>query len=362
MTRVMGSDYMDWAKRFQGARYTLAVSGIQSLSKDELGVDPGDVALDGRVGYGHAPLLEAIAEKERVAIDRIVLAAGTSGANHLALATILGEGGEAVLEAPGYEPIESLIRYLGARVRFFPRRHENSFAIDPADVAAAVTPETKVIVLSNLHNPSSAPTPEDTMRAIGNVAERVGARVLADEVYLDVMFEAAPPSAAHAGDRFVVTTSLTKVYGLGGLRAGWIIAEPGLARRMWELKNLFGVNESHPAETLALCALRKREAILARTRRILDANRAVWHRFLGGRDDLDVKPLTHGTTSFPKVLPGSADRLCEILRERYETSIVPGRFFGAPAHVRVGLCSDPSRFGEGVERLGRALDDLRREV
>jgi len=360
-SRVVGSIYMDWAKRHQVAPYTLAVSGIMGLSWDELGATAADLDLDGRVGYGHAPLLDALAVKSKVGPERIVLASGTSGANHLALATILEDGGgEVALESPVYEPVESLVRYLGATVRSFPRRHENGFRIDPDDVARVVTSRTKAIVLSNLHNPSSALVDEETLRALGRIADRVGAKVVADEVYLDAAFEAAPPSVAALGDVFVVTTSLTKVFGLGGLRAGWIVAEPALAERMWALKNLFGVNEAHPAERLALLALRKSDAILARTRGILDANRKAWLAFLAGRDDLEVEPLAFGTTSFPRVTSGSADRLCDILRERYETSLVPGRFFGAEHHVRLGLCGDPGRFPAAIGRLGAALDDLKR--
>lgn len=358
--RVMDSAYMDWAKRHQRARFTLAASGIKSVTREELGVGPDDVALDGAVGYGHRPLIEALAASSGVEAERVVLAAGTSGANHLALATLLAEGGEAIVESPGYEPLERLIRHLGADVRPLARRHAAGFRIDPDEVARLVSPRTRVIVLSNLHNPSSVATDEATLRAIGAVAERAGAKVLSDEVYLDAAFEAAPPSAGVLGDAFVVTTSLTKVLGLGGLRTGWIVAEPRLAQRMWALKNLFGVNEAHPAETLAMAALSRRPALLARARRILDANRSVWHRFLGTRDELEVQPLPYGTTSFPRVLSGSADRLAAILRERYETSLVPGRYFGAPEHVRVGLTVDPVDFEAGVARLGSALDDLGR--
>lgn len=357
--RTASSDYMEWAKARQAARFTLALSGIKGMTRDELGVTIDDIALDGAVGYGHAPLLESLAAKSGVPVDRIVLAAGTSGGNHLALATLLSPGDEVVIETPCYEPLVALARYLGASVTFFPRRRENGFQIDPADLAAAVTARTRAVVISNLNNPAPVATDAGTMREIGAVADRVGATVLVDEVYLDAAFEAAPPSAARLGDMFVVTTSLTKVYGLGGLRAGWIVAEPGLARAIWRLKNLFGVNEAHPAERLAVVALSKSAAILARARAILDANRAVWHAFIAGRDDLDVEPVPIGTTSFPRVVGVAADRLCDHLRARYETSLVPGRFFGSPEHVRLGLCGDPTQFPEGVARLGQALDDLR---
>jgi len=178
-------------------------------------------------------------------------------------------------------------------------------------------------------------------------------------VYLDAAFEDAPPSAASLGDAFVVTSSLTKTCGLGGLRAGWIVADPALVERLWDTKNLFGVDDAHPAERLALVGLRERPRLLARTRAILDDHRASWNAFLAQRGaDLEAPPSRFGTTAFPRVLRGSADELASILRERYETSIVPGRFFGAPEHVRIGFSGATEEFPEGLRRLGLALDDL----
>lgn len=356
--RIMASPYMHWSKQFQTARYTLAVSGITGLSLDELGVTWDDLQLDGTPGYGIPALREALGAKCGVGGDRIVLATGTSGANHLALAALIEPGDDIVMEHPVYEPIEMLARHVGANVRFFPRRVESGFRIDPADVASAMTPKTKLIVVSNLHNPSSVATDRATLSLLGAMAESTRAKVLVDEAYIDAELGRAIPSAGCLGDAYVATTSLTKVFGLGGLRCGWIVAEPALAVKMWQLKNLYGVNEVHPAGCLALCALRRSAEILARARQILDTNRAAWHAFLDERDDLAVERGSVGTTSFPRVVGCDADELCTVLRERYETSLVPGRFFGAPEHVRIGLCGDTAVFREGLSRLGRALDDL----
>ena len=354
----MESPYMHWAKTYQAARFPLAVSGIKGLSLAELGATIDDLELDGAPGYGLPALLAAIGTKAGVDAARVVLSTGTSGANHLVFAALLSAGDEVVLEHPCYEPIEMLARHLGATVKSFRRRQENGFRIDPDDVAAVITPRTRLVVISNLHNPSSVATDEATLRATGSVAARVGAMVVVDEAYFDATFGQGPPSAARLGDEFVVTTSLTKVFGLGGLRCGWIIAEPTLAHRLWRLKNLFGVNEVHPAGRLALRAFAKSDGILARARKILDANRAAWSSFVAGRTDLGLVPTPFGTTVFPRVLRGSADALCARARESYEVSLVPGRFFGAPEYVRVGLCGDPATFGEGLSRLGSALDDL----
>lgn len=354
----MDSPYMHWAKTYQSARYTMAISGIKSLSLGELGATMDDLALNTGAGYGFPELASALAEKSGVSEERIVLATGTSGANHLAFATLLARGDEVAMERPGYEPMEQLARHLGAGLRFFSRRPENGFQIDPDDVLASVTASTRLIVISNLHNPTSVATDAATLKAIGAIAESTGAKVLVDEAYLDAAFDDAPPSAGRLGDAFVVTTSLTKVFGLSGLRCGWIVAEPALAQRMWQLKNLFGVNEAHPASCLALCALRRSGEILARARRLIETNRATWASFLRGRNDLVVSGSPSGTTVFPWVAGCDADALCVHLRERYETSLVPGRFFGEPAYVRIGLCGDPEIFREGLARLGRALNDL----
>lgn len=355
------SEYMRWAKSRQRARYTLARSGIVPLPIEELGARWEDLALESADEYGYGALRTAIGKLYGVGAERIVTAAGTSGANHLAMSTLVAPGSRVVVEDPTYEPVTALLAHLGAVVLPLPRRAEAGFAIDVNDVESAIAPGTALVVLTNLHNPSSAATDGDTLRAIGEIAARRGARVIVDEVYLDAAFEHAPPSAASLGDVFVVTSSLTKTCGLGGLRGGWIVAEPGLVERMWTTKNLFGVDDAHVAERLALVALRERDRLLARCRAVLDANRRVWNTFLAGRaDDLDAPPSRFGTTVFPRVRHGTGDELARRLRDAYETSVVPGRFFGAPGHVRVGLSGPAGEFPEGISRLGRALDDLRR--
>ena len=105
---------------------------------------------------------------------------------------------------------------------------------------------TKLIVLCNLHNPSGALTDEDTLSAIGDIALGCGARVLVDEVYLEAVFDAPARSAFHLGKQFVSTNSLTKAYGLSGLRCGWVLAEPELAERMWRLNDVYAVTAVHP--------------------------------------------------------------------------------------------------------------------
>ncbi len=194
------------------------------------------------------------------------------------------------------------------------------------------------------------------LKAIGEIARRVGARVLVDEVYLDVLFDDAPPSSSHLGDEFVVTSSLTKAYGLSGLRCGWVIAEPGLAKKIWRLNDLFGVIPAHAAERLSVIALDNLGKIAERARLLLDRNRAMINEFLDSRDDLQAVRCAFGTTVFPRLVRGDVETLCALLREKYETTVVPGYFFEMANHFRVGLGCASDVLEGGLERLGAALD------
>ncbi|MET0395585.1 MAG: aminotransferase class I/II-fold pyridoxal phosphate-dependent enzyme [Longimicrobiaceae bacterium] len=351
-----GSEYLAWVKAQGGARFNLMSSGAPHFPLRDLPVAPDELELSGPDVY--PPLLEAVGGRYGVPAESVFPAAGTSMANHLAMAALLEPGAEVLVEHPTYEPLLAVARYLGARVERFPRRAADGFRVDPDEVARRVTPRTRLVVLTNLHNPSSALTDDDTLRRLGEIARGVGARVLVDEVYLDALFEAAPRTAFHLGPEFVVTSSLTKVYGLGGLRCGWVFAEPAVTGRLWRLSSLFSNINAHAAERLGVAAIRSLGRIAARTRALLETNGAALDAFFRSRDDLEWTEHRAGTVAFPRLRSGRSDDLWSLLRARYDTAVVPGRFFELPAHVRIGLGVDPAIFSEGLVRLGLALDEL----
>jgi aspartate/methionine/tyrosine aminotransferase len=276
-------------------------------------------------------------------------------ANHLVMAALVESGDEVLIERPTYEPLLALAEHLGANVHRFDRRADESFALDPAEVTRALTSRTKLIVVTNLHNPSGSRAAESTLREIGMIAQEVGATVLVDEVYLDTAFEMAPRSAFHLNEAFVVTSSLTKAYGLGGLRCGWLLARPDLAEKIWALNDLFGVVGVHVAEQLGVMCFEKLDYLASRTRQLLMTNWSAYENFVENASQLDVKEFRWRTTSFPRLKSGSVEQLCDILVNKFETSVVPGRLFEAPQHFRIGFGGDPVTFADGLERLAEAL-------
>ena len=353
-----GSSYMHWAKTKSQARFNLATSGLGNLSIGDLRVSLDDLELT-YGGYGYPPLLWALASRYDVDTSSIVTTAGTSFANHLAMAALFQPGEEVLFEEPAYEPMLSTAEYLGADVKRFTRKFEDGFRVSPEEIEARVTDRTRLIVITNLHNPSGVLTDNDTLKQVGQIAARVGADVLVNEVYLETLFEEQPRSAFHLGDNFVVTGSLTKAFGLSGLRSGWIIAEPHRAKEMWLLNDLFSATSVHAGERLSVVALKQIDEIAARARALLDRNRALLNSFLDTRDDLEVVRPPYGTVMFPRLRSGeTSTRLCRLLREKYETTVVPGRFFKRSTHFRVGIAGPTDVLEAGLERLGQALDEL----
>ena len=360
--REMRSPYMEWAKLHSAARFNLATSGMQNFLLADLPVKLDQLEINGPTIYGYAPLQERLARKHKVAPENVVAATGTSMANHLAMAAVLEPGDEVLMEQPTYELLLSAAQYLGASIKRFPRRFEDGFRVDLNALKKQLSPRTRLIVVTNLHNPSGAQIDEATLRTIGELAAKVGARVLVDEVYLEAVFDPPQPTAFHLGPQFMVTSSLTKAYGLSGLRCGWVLAEPKLVDRMWHINDLFAATPAHPAELLSVIALDNLDKVRARAARTLAANHTALKKFLDNCDTIEAVPPQHGTVIFPRLRRGDADEFCKLLREKYETSVVPGRFFEAPQHFRVGLGGDPEMTAEGFKRLGRALAEYAASV
>jgi aspartate/methionine/tyrosine aminotransferase len=355
-TRTMSSTYLEWAKLRSQAKYNLASSGILDYSLSELLGLAGNLEINGPTAYGYEPLLERLARTFGVGTESIVTTQGTAMANHFAMAAVLSPGDEVIVESPTYGPMLEVASYLGARILRFDRLSENAFRIDPDQIGRKMTARTRMIVLTNLHNPSGAFTDEATLAAIGEIAAKSDAWVLVDEVYLDLVFDRRVRSAFHLGPHFIVTSSLTKAYGLSGLRCGWILAEPNLSKRIWRLNDLFGATPVHVGELLSVIALDHLEEIAERAKRLLDRNRRALNRLFDTRGELLPFRPRWGTVSFPKLKRGSVEKFDELLRTNYDTSIVPGRFFEMPEHFRIGIGGDPEMTAKGLDRLAAALD------
>lgn len=347
---------MEWAKSRPRPRIDVAGSNLHGCTLDDLPGARDAVDIAGESPEGYPPLVDAIARRYGVAPECVSTASGCSGANFLACAALLETGDEVLVERPYYDPMPAAARLLGASVNTFERRFEDAYDVDAERVAAALTPRTRLILLSNPHNPSGALARPESLLALGALAARRGIHVLVDEVYLDTVFDGRPAPAATLCPAFVSTNSLTKAYGLASLRCGWTLAAPDVAHRIRRARDLVDVWAPMPSDRLSVVAFANLDAIAARARGIVETNRRAVAAWLSGRRDLTSVP-SRSTIVFPR-LEGSEDasRFAERLFASTGTAVAPGRFFGSPAHFRLAFGGRPDLVAAGLAAISATLD------
>jgi aspartate/methionine/tyrosine aminotransferase len=356
-------EYMTWAKTMPPADVNMARSGIEHCPPSLLGVRARDLVVNLPVRWGYRPLVEAIAARYRVAPGRVfTVSGGTSLADWLACAAALDgapRGAEVIVERPTYEPLLRIPQSFGVRIRRLPRRFREAWAIDLDRFSSLVTPKTRLAIVSNLHNPTGVRIPPSTLRAMAERLARVGGYLLVDEVYLECLFDRTTQSSVHAGPNVITASSLTKAYGLDGLRAGWLLGPAALIRKAALIHDILGNNGVAPGEQLELAAFHRLAAISRRSHALLDPNLERVRAFFAREPRLSAVLPPGGNVVFP-VLPRGldGDRFADHLLRRHSTLIVPGRFFEAPRHVRFSFGMRPQLLARGLRNLSLALDEL----
>jgi aspartate/methionine/tyrosine aminotransferase len=349
--------YMHWAKIHEQARWELSGSNLLPCTLQNLPAWEEHVELYGPNDEGYAPLTTSIGAHYGVLPARVCTAAGASGANFLATAASVRPGEEVLVESPGYDPHAGSARLVGAGISTFERRFEDGFALDGEAIAAALTPKTRLIIITNPHNPSGVLATEGELRALARIADERGVRVLVDEVYLDASPQ--PPSyAASLSTRMISTSSLTKSYGLSGLRIGWAVASGEIAEEMRRVRDVVDAVGSFPAERLAVLAFRHLGSLSARADGILGPNREMVEHFVDTYDEIEWVPPTGGAVAFPRIrgLDDVAPFL-RVLRAQYDVGLVPGSFFGSPDHFRIAMGGAVDVLEGGLAALGKAMSE-----
>ncbi len=252
--------------------------------------------------------------------------------------------------------------FLGVKVTNLLRRADAGFAVPLETLKTGLSLGARAVVLTNLHNPSGQSLSADTIRHIAGCCAVADATLIVDEVYLDgthLVTGRRPWTAASLGDNVIAINSLTKVFGLGGLRVGWLIASPRLAERARTLIDLMYVDNPAPSSTLGVRALMRIDGLEERYRQLHREGQAVYRRWLS-EESLVQGYANHGALfECVRLPPGvSGDRLDELLVAEYETQIVPGRFFGLSDHIRLSIALPADDLGEALSRISQALHRL----
>lgn len=348
--------YIDWARQNVGqSRCDLRSSGIEPRSAEEMDIDWDQVARTlgkARETELEGAVAECVAERYGVGTDQVTMAGGTSGINFHVIAGLVPPGGEVLLERPFYEPLWAIPKLLGREVRFFERPVDGGFAVDPLRVEAALTHNTRLVIVTRLHNPTGTDISVDTLQALGEMAEAHGLWVLVDEIYAD--FFESPTYAPHIHPRLLSTGSLTKVYGLPWLRAGWCLADSQATVAIRQARDRGEVAWGAADRALALVLWERLDALREEGRAVADRGLRIAQQIIGESARAVMSTPPAGLIGFVH-WEGAIDAVVERLLAR-GIGVTPGHFFGAPGGVRVGWGGDPALVAEGITALVEEIE------
>ena len=350
----------------------LSESGVHPLRLDELLDDPGDRDSFWRqqLGYtqtnGTPPLRDAVAALYQGATrDHVEITNGGAEANFISCWHLLDRADEAVVMVPNYMQVWGLARAFAGTVREWPLREERGarWRIDLDELERLVTSRTKLILVCNPNNPTGARLTGEELDGICRVAARHGAWVLSDEIYRGAeLREGDTPSMWGRYERVIVTSGLSKAYGLPGLRTGWVLSQPALVELLWSHHDYTTIAPGALNDRLATLALQpsRRARILARTRSILRANFPILAGWLASHaDQFAYTAPEAGAIAYVRYHePVNSTRLVTELRERKSVLIVPGDHFGMDGYLRIGYGAETPQLREGLDRLHDLLASL----
>ena len=375
--KIRPFEYMHWAQTEPiGVPFNLTASGMDDAvlrpSEDDTAsefwserVEVADLCNRAVRPQRTAEFLAAVGKRYGVAPGCVTPTLGASqGIMHVLLGLVRA-GDHVIVERPTYEALHRVPTLLGADVSRLERKFEENWEVVPERLAKLLTPKTRAVILSSLHNPTGAGLTRETLEAVGEMAARVGALVLVDEVYLDFVFDPEGETYAPACmvvDNAVSWSSTTKVFGFSALRAGWIVTRnPEVASAMREAARYLCVDVPTATTAFGAKVLASSDRLTARARQTSERGLAVVQGWLESESRVRWVPPVSGVCGqilLPDLLQDGP--FVAHLRERYETLVVPGSHFEAPGSVRLGFGGDPKILERGLENFSKALDDLAR--
>ena len=297
---------------------------------------------------------------DQASAANVLITNGGSEANLIACWQLIEPGDEAVVVHPTYMQLPGLIRSFGAAVReVWLEPEPTRWRLDLDAVRRAVGPRTRFVAVCNPNNPTGMRVDEPALARLCEIAADQGCWLLADEIYRGAELDGRDtPTAWGRYERVVVTGGLSKAYGLPGLRIGWLAGPAGLIDTLWGRHDYTSIAPGTVSDLLARLALepRRRESLIARTRRILRENQAVVAEWVARHPAVhQIPPEAGGVTLIRYSGTRPSAELAEWLRADHGVLVVPGSHFGLEHHLRIGIGGEPAPLRAGLETLGRVL-------
>jgi len=373
MTRFVPFELERWQSTWENrVRFNLSESGVHPLTiQDLLGLAGASAVplLDIQLGYSQSNGTDLL--RERIAAlypgaspDQVLVTTGSAEANFCVCWRLLESGDKVAVMMPNYMQTPGLTQNFGAQVRPITLHEKEAWEPRAEEVRAAIVPGTKLVVVTNPHNPTGHVLSDALRRVILERTQEVGAWLLADEVYQGAERNGKTTQSFWGSgyEKVIVVNGLSKAYGLPGLRIGWIVSQPAFSQEAWARHDYTTIGPSGASDHLAAVALDPlvREKIIARTRGILKANYPVMDAWLKKFGDLFTwHPPQAGAICWARYRGAVlATEIVEKLRAQHSVLLCPGEHFGTPGFLRFGYGGELSHFQEALAETERGLRRL----
>lgn len=344
--------------------YNLADSSVKCFSSTSEWLDEAERAELLQTGLFYPEVNGTTRLRERIAAlyadvhpDQVLVTIGAAQANSMVCATLLQPGDEVIVLTPGYRQVWGLAQNTGCTVRELPLQADAGWRLDLTALTALISPRTKLVAVVNPNNPTGTVFSRAEMEGIVAACARVGAWLHADEVYCGTEHAGAEtPSFWGMYDRLICTNSLSKAYGLAGLRIGWAVAPRAMTEELWRRHEYAVIAAAAPSMTLAEIALQpeKRRILLDRQRTISAAGRAVFDAWLARQEGrFSVQPSAATCIAFVRChVPIGSYALAERIRQEASVLVAPGAALGAEHHLRITVGYEPAKVQTALDRIG----------
>lgn len=347
-------------------RNNLSESSIADQHLSDIGVTFPDLKLLYGEHRGDPALRSLVARiDDGIGADDVLMTAGAAGALFIISTTLLTPSDHLVVVRPNYATNIETPRAIGCEITYLDLRFENGFRLDVEEVAKALRPNTRYISVTCPHNPTGTMLSRAELDRLIAIAEAHGCYLLVDETYRDLSYGHRLPAAASLSRKAISVSSLSKAYGIPGVRVGWLITrDPDLYERFLAAKEQIGICGSVLDESAALQMLEKRDAFLGKLLPDVARRRAIVSDWIDSEPLIDWVPPSGGVVCFPRVSVGeafNADSFYKSLLDDHGTYVGPGHWFEMPRNFfRIGFSwPTEEELRSGLKGISRALDAYR---
>jgi capreomycidine synthase len=356
----------EWMRRFYfETDFDIGSSGVEDFSMADLrrlvGLTHDDldaVVFHDSQTLGGSGLRRAIGERLAGGHgERVMVTHGSTDANFMIMQALLEPGDEVVVLDPCYQQLYGVAAAMGCRLRHWPLRFERGWRPDFDELAATLTPSTRMVVVNFPHNPTGVSLRREEQAKLIAAVERVGAYLVWDGAFGELTYEGAPLPLPLDYDRALSMGTLSKAYGLPGLRVGWCIASPELLARLARIRDYTTLHLSPLVEMIAERAIDHADRLVSLRLEQARSNRAVVAKWVAAQAGaLEWVPPEGGVASFVRFVDRDVDALCLRLAREQRVLLVPGSCFEEPQFARLGFGCSPESLREGLSRVSHLLE------